>query len=69
MQNVHYLETGCFVLTKRELLKRVQGDNKKMLEMTLALKAVEDYDFDNVFAALFEWCQKTLKAVSADNTL
>lgn len=62
MQNVHYLETDEFVLKKNELLKKLHGENKKMLEMTLALKAVEDYDFDKVFAALFKWCQKTLEA-------
>lgn len=68
MQNVYYLETGEFVLTKNELLKKLHGENKNMLEMTMALKAVEDYNFDKAFATLFEWCQKTLEAVSANDT-
>lgn len=67
MQNVYYLESGDFVLTKNELLKKLHGKNKKVLEMTLALKATEAYDFDEVFAALLEWCQKTLETVSADD--
>ena len=68
MQNVHYLETGDFVLTKNELLKKLHGENKKILDMATALQPSKDYDFDKVFAALFEWCQKTLEAVSADDT-
>lgn len=67
MQNIYYLESGDFVLTKNELLGKLHGDNKKILEMALSLKSTEDYDLDKVFAALFEWCQKTLEAVSADD--
>ncbi len=64
MQNVYYLESGDFVLTKNELLKKLHGDNKKILDMAMALQASKDYNFDKVFAALFEWCWKTLEAVS-----
>lgn len=67
MQNVHYLESGDFVLTKRELLKKLHGENKKILDMAMVLQTSKDYDFDKVFAALFEWCQKTLEAVSVDD--
>lgn len=66
MQNVHYLESGEFVLTKNELLKKLHGENKKILDMTMALQTSKDYDFDKVFAALFEWCRKTLEALSAE---
>lgn len=67
MQNVHYLESGEFVPTKNELLKKLHGCNKKILEMTLTLHTSKDYDFNKVFAALFKWCQKTLEAVSVDD--
>lgn len=66
MQNIHYLETGDFVLTKNELIKKLHGENKKILDMATALQTSKDYDFDNVFAALFEWCRKTLEALSAE---
>lgn len=68
MQNVHYLETGDFVLTKNELIKKLHGENKMIFDMAMVLQTSKDYDFDKVFAALFEWCQKTLEAVSADDT-
>ena len=67
MQNIYYLESGDFVLTKNELLKKLHGENKKILDMTMALQTSKDYDFNKVFAALFEWCQKTLESVSAND--
>lgn len=65
IQNMYYLESGNFVLTKKELLEKLQGENKKILEMTLSFKPANEYDFNEAFSALFKWCRKALEDVSA----
>ncbi len=60
MQNLHYLESGDFILTKKELLSQLHGENKRILEMALS----QHMDFKEVFPALFCWCQNTLESLS-----
>lgn len=57
LQHLHYLETGDFVQTKRELLERLHGKDREVLEMSMAVQS-GDFDFDKAFSLLFEWCQK-----------
>ena len=53
-QNLHYLETGHFILTKRELKEAVSEEDRRVLE----LKELPDgFDFDRAFSLLFVWCQ------------
>ncbi len=53
-QNLHYLETGHFILTKRELKEAVSEEDGRVLE----LEALQDgSDFDRSFSVLFAWCQ------------
>lgn len=54
MQHLHYLETGDFVQTQRELLERLHGMDREVLEMSIAVQS-DDFDFDKAFALLFEW--------------
>ncbi len=58
MQDLYYLESGIFAMTKKELLEHLQGEDKYILEMTLSLK--NDIDFDAAFEAMLEWCGKRL---------
>lgn len=58
MQDLYYLESGIFAMTKKELLEHLQGEDKDILEMTLSLK--NDIDFDAAFEAMLEWCGKRL---------
>ncbi|MDE6725985.1 MAG: hypothetical protein K2J79_10325 [Ruminiclostridium sp.] len=60
MQHLHYLNSGDFVQTKRELLECVKGEDRAVLEMSLSLKNQNDYDFDRAFSLLFNWCQNAL---------
>lgn len=60
MQHLHYLSSGNFIQTKRELLECLQGEDKAILEWSISLKGDIDYDFDGVFSQLFSWCQKAL---------
>lgn len=60
LQNVHYLKTGSFVATKKELLEALEGDDREILALSLRLSEGEALDFDNAFAGLLRWCQGTL---------
>lgn len=60
LQNVHYLKTGSFVATKKELLEALEGDDREILALSLRLSEGESLDFDNAFAGLLHWCQGTL---------
>ena len=54
IQNLHYLESGSFVLTKRELKEAVSPEDRRVLEL---MELPDGFDFDLAFAALFSWCQ------------
>jgi hypothetical protein len=60
LQNIHYLKTGHFVATKRELLEALEGEDREILTLSLRLSEGESLDFDNAFAGLLRWCQGTL---------
>lgn len=63
LQNLHYLKSGEFILTKKELLESLSAaKDKEVLALSISLNSSEntDYDFDNVFKIVYEWCQSTL---------
>ena len=60
MQNLHYLESGEFALTKRELRERVSEDDRKILALA---EPWDDSDFEEAFTALFAWCREAFVRV------
>lgn len=54
IQNLHYLESGKFVVTKKELKEQVSEDDCKILELA---ELHDDFDFDKAMSLLFTWCQ------------
>ncbi len=54
IQNLHYLESGRFVLAKNELKEAVSPEDRRVLELA---ELPDGYDFDHAFAVLFSWCQ------------
>ena len=54
MQNLHYLETGHFILTKKELAAAVSEEDRRVLELA---ELPDGFDFDQAFSVLFAWCQ------------
>ena len=54
IQNLYYLESGRFVLTKRELKEAVSPEDRLVLELA---ELPDGFDFEPAFAALFSWCQ------------
>lgn len=55
IQNLHFLESGSFAVTKRELKEQVSEEDRAILEMT---EYPDEYDFDTAFRLLFRWCQR-----------
>lgn len=60
LQNLHYLKSGSFIATKKELLSALSGKDKKVLENALYLSSQNEYDFDEAFELLFSWCKETM---------
>ena len=54
IQNLNFLESGSFAVTKRELREQVSEEDRAILEMA---EYPDDYDFDSAFNRLFRWCQ------------
>ena len=57
IQNLHYLESGRFILTKRELKEAVSAEDRQALGLA---ELPDGYDFDQAFSVLFAWCQEAL---------
>ena len=54
LQNLYYLESGRFLLSKRELREAVSAEDRRVLDLA---DLPEEFDFDEAFSALVAWCQ------------
>ena len=63
LQNLHCLRTGEFIGTKAQLLEALEGEDKAVLERSMALKQGERFGFADSYALIFTWCRDTLQAV------
>ena len=61
IQNLHYLETGNFILSKKELKEKVPAADRRILEFS---DLPDDYNFDEAFSELITWCQKAFVRLS-----
>ncbi len=55
IQNLHFLETGTFVLSKCELKEQVGDADRAMLNLS---ELPDGYDFDAAFRQVLAWCQQ-----------
>jgi len=65
LQNLHYLETGAFIGTKKALNEVLSGKDKLFSETALKYGRGEDVDFDSAFELLFTWCREALIRTSS----
>ena len=65
LQNLHYLETGNFVLTKRELARCLNDGDAEILNTAIALSNGAPLEFDVAFSLLYRWCQTIMHRLSA----
>ena len=61
MQNLHYLESGRFILTKGDLKEAVSMEDRQALELA---ELPDEFDFEHAFSVLFEWCQRAFARVT-----
>lgn len=61
LQNLHYLETGVFAGNNADLLQRVSGLDRQVLEKSIELRVVDHFDFDEAFSLLFAWCKEVME--------
>ncbi len=63
LQNTHYLETGLFARTKAELLARLEGEDKALLQTAMELAAGRPANLTRDLTPLLRWCQSKLSAI------
>ena len=64
IQNLHYLESGDFILAKRDLKESVSAEDRQVLELS---ELPDGYDFYSAFSVLFTWCQSAFPRVDKLN--
>ena len=60
IQNLHYLESGDFVPTRRALMQRASEEDRRVLALA---DLPEDYDFDEAFSLLFAWIKNAFHRI------
>ncbi|MBQ3762192.1 MAG: nucleotidyltransferase domain-containing protein [Clostridia bacterium] len=60
IQNLHFLESGRFILSKKDLKAAVSQEDRPVLELA---DLPDGYDFDRAFSSLFDWCQRAFERV------
>ena len=63
LQDMHWLESGNFMGTKRELLSVSEGKDRLVLETCISLGDGAGFDFDGAFELLFSWCKEALERI------
>ena len=60
IQNLHYLESGEFLLKKSDLKAALSAQDREMLCIP---ELPDDYDFDKTYEAVITWCQKAFARI------
>ena len=60
LQNLHYLNSGKFAATKKELCEALSGNDRLVLETSISLNNGAEFDFDEVFYLLCNCCKDTI---------
>ena len=64
LQNLHALECGVFIGTKRELCQALTGLDQQVMQLSLALAEGADFDLDAALTLLLTWCRDALVRTS-----
>ena len=60
IQNLHFLESGHFILSRKDLKEAATEEDRIVLEMA---ELPDVYDFDQAFSVLFAWCQRAFARI------
>ena len=63
LQNLHYLNSGVFVGTKKELREVLSDKDRLVLDTAISLSDGTEFDFDEAFDLLFTWCKETIISI------
>ena len=55
IQNLHFLESGRFLLREKDLKDAASEEDRLILEVA---DLPYGYNFDQAFTSLFAWCQR-----------
>ena len=58
VQAICFQETGCYIKSQKDLLEKVSGDEKSIVENFLSLKNGGKVDFEEMSNTLFTWSKK-----------
>jgi hypothetical protein len=62
IQNLHFLESGCYILRKTDMKEAAAEEDRIILELA---DLPDGYDFDQAFTSLFAWCQKAFARIES----
>ena len=65
IQNLRYLETGRFAVTKAELLEMSDEEDRRVLRLS---ELPDGFDFDEALSTLFAWMHDTCSALLPGST-
>ena len=60
IQNLHFLESGSFAMTKRVLKEQVSEEDRTVLDMA---GLPDDFDYNMAFRLVFDWCQSAFDRI------
>ena len=60
IQNLHFLESGHFILSRKNLKEAAAEEDRTVLELADLL---DSYDLDQAFTSLFAWCQRAFARI------
>ena len=60
IQNLHFLESGSFAVTKRVLKEQVSEGDRTVLDMA---GLPDDFDYNMAFRLVFDWCQSAFDRI------
>ena len=58
VQAIYFQKTGCYIKSQKDLLGKVSGDEKSIVENFLSLKIGGKVDFEEMSNTLFAWSKK-----------
>ena len=64
LQNLHYLNSGKFAATKKELCEALSGNDRLVLKTAISMSNGSEFNFDEKFNLLFNWCKKTINELT-----
>jgi predicted nucleotidyltransferase len=63
LQNLHFLQIGNYIATKKDLLACLNGSDKEVLSRAMAYSEGKTFDFQESYRLIFQWCQMSLRNV------